>query len=42
MHSEAKQTETAEFGAEKGLFQVHARIQVVYDPKYPKLPKQFL
>ena len=38
MHSEAKQTETVEFGAEKGLLQGHARRWVAH----AKLPVGFL
>ena len=33
MHSEAKQTETSEFGAEKGLLQGHARRRVAHTLK---------
>ena len=35
----AKQTETVEFGAEKGLLQGHARIQVAHAQKTPQLPE---
>ena len=41
MHSEAKQTETSEFGAEKGLLQGHARRTGGLYPKNPELPKEF-
>ena len=38
MHSEAKQTETSEFGAEEGLLQGHARKTGGSCPKKPQLP----
>ena len=38
MHNEAKQTETLEFGVEKGLLQGHARRWEVYALKSPELP----
>ena len=41
MHSEAKQTEILEFGAEKGLLQGHARRRVAPALKSPELPKGF-
>ena len=40
-HSEAKQTETSEFEADKGLLQVCARRQVAHDLKSPKFPEGF-
>ena len=40
-HNEAKQTETSEFGAEKGLWQGHARRQVALAHKTPELLQQF-
>ena len=40
-HSEAKQTEMPEFGAEKGLLQGHARRQVAPAPKSPQFSKGF-
>ena len=41
MHSEFKQTEMSEFGAEKDLFQGQARRQVAHALKSPELPKGF-
>ena len=41
MHSEAKQTETSEFGAEKGLLQGHEGEWVTHVPQTPELPKGF-
>ena len=41
MYSEAKQTETSGFRAEKGLSQGHARRQVARVPQTPKLPEGF-
>ena len=38
MHSEAKQTETSEFGAEKGLLQGHAKKTGALCSKYPNSP----
>jgi len=38
MHSEAQQTETSEFGAEKGLLQGLARKTGDSCPKKPQLP----
>ena len=40
-HSEAKQTEMWEFGAEKGLLQGYVRRQVACAPPNPELPKGF-
>ena len=40
-HSEAKQTEVSECGAEKGLLQDHARRQVARAPQTPNSPKRF-
>ena len=40
-HSEAKQTETLEFGAEKVLLQGHARRQVAQAPQNPELLEGF-
>ena len=40
MHNEAKQNETSEFGAEKGLLQGYTRRMVAHAPN-PKLPKGF-
>ena len=42
MHSEAKQSETSEFGAERGLLQGHARRWVAHALKIPELPEGFL
>ena len=41
MHSEAKQTEMSEFGAEKGLLQGHARRWGGSGPKKPQAPEGF-
>ena len=41
MHSEAKQMETSEFAAEKGLLQGHARRRVAQALKSPKLSEGF-
>ena len=41
MHSEAKQTKTSEFGAEKGLLQSRTRRQVAHTLKSSKLPEGF-
>ena len=41
MHSEAKQTEILESGAEKGLLQGHAKRWVAPALKSPELPKGF-
>ena len=41
MHTEAKQIKTLEFGAEKGLFQDHARRWVSHVPKTMKSSKGF-
>ena len=41
MHSEDKQTETSEFGAEKGLSQGRARRRVGHALKSPELPEGF-
>ena len=38
---DAKQTETSEFGAEKGLLQGHARRPVAHALKSPNSPKGF-
>ena len=38
MHNEARQTETLEFGVEKGLLQGHVRRREVYALKSPELP----
>ena len=40
-HSEAKQTETLEFGAEKGLLQGQARRWVAHVLKSPELSEGF-
>ena len=40
-HSEAKQTETSEFGAEKGLLQGQAKSRVGCTPQIPELPEGF-
>ena len=41
MHSEAKQTEILEFGAEKGLLQGHVKRQMSHALKSPELPEGF-
>lgn len=41
MHSEVKQTETLESEADKGLWQGHARKQMVRVPPDSKLPEGF-
>ena len=41
MHSEAKQAEMSEFGAEKGLLQGQARRQVAHALKLLNSPKGF-
>ena len=40
-HSEAKHTETLEFGAEKGLLQGHARRRLAHAPQNPELSEGF-
>ena len=41
MHSEVKQTETLQSEADKGLWQGHARKQMVRVPPDSKLPEGF-
>ena len=41
LHSDANQTKTSEFGAEKGLLQGQERRWVISCPTNPKLPKRF-
>ena len=41
-HSEVKQTEMSEFGAEKVLVRSHARRGMAYARKSPKFPEGFL
>ena len=40
MHSQAKQTETPDFGAEKGLLQGHARRLLLVPFKAPRAPRR--
>ena len=41
MHSEARQTETSESGAEKGLLQSHARRRGISCPEKSQLARGF-